>query len=156
MVELDRRTVDAALDAVRPVGLTRIEALAADAPLLDHRAGITPADIVLLCGVFGNITDSDIERTGDACTRLCATGGRVIRTGKRKAPDRMPLICGSSGRAASGASGSPARSSPRPWACTASAGGPGPLGRASTPSLSLARVPWPAAPWPALSEPSAL
>ncbi|WP_254075946.1 hypothetical protein [Streptomyces sp. P3] len=55
---------------------------------------MAPADIVLPCAVFGNITDPDIERTVDACTRLCATAGRVIRTRSRKAPGRVPLIRG--------------------------------------------------------------
>ncbi|MEH0544423.1 class I SAM-dependent methyltransferase [Streptomyces sp. B21-105] len=94
LVELDRHNVDAALDAVRSAGLAQVEVVAGDASLLDHYAGMAPADLVLLCGVFGNITDPDIERTVDACTQLCATGGRVIWTRNRKAPDRVPLICG--------------------------------------------------------------
>ena len=35
--------------------------------------------LVLACGIFGNIVDEDIERTIDACTRLCRTGGTVIQ-----------------------------------------------------------------------------
>ncbi|MDQ0831039.1 hypothetical protein QF032_002883 [Streptomyces achromogenes] len=93
LVELDPHNVDAAREAVRSAGLAQVEVVAADASLLDHYAGMAPADIVLLCGVFGNITDPDIERTVDACTQLCATGGRVIWTRNRKSPDRVPLIC---------------------------------------------------------------
>jgi hypothetical protein len=54
---------------------------------------MTPADLVLVCGVFGNITDQDIERTIGACCQLCQTGGTVIWTRARTAPDRVPLIC---------------------------------------------------------------
>jgi hypothetical protein len=52
-----------------------------------------PADVVLLCGVFGNITDEDIERTIDFCSQLCRTGGTVIWTRHRGTPDRVPLVC---------------------------------------------------------------
>jgi hypothetical protein len=93
LVELDPRNVDLAAKAARSAGLHGVEAIAADAALLDHYAGMAPAELVLICGVFGNIVDGDIERTIDACTQLCATGGRVIWTRNRRSPDRVPLIC---------------------------------------------------------------
>jgi hypothetical protein len=52
-----------------------------------------PADLVLVCGVFGNITAEDTERTVGACTQLCRTGGTVIWTRVRTKPDQVPLIC---------------------------------------------------------------
>ena len=52
-----------------------------------------PADLVLVCGVFGNITDADIERTVGYCTQLCAHGGTVVWTRGRWAPDLLPQIC---------------------------------------------------------------
>jgi hypothetical protein len=67
--------------------------VAADAALTDQYRGMVPADLVLVCGVFGNITDGDIERTVDSCSQLCKTGGTVIWTRHRDAPDRVPLIC---------------------------------------------------------------
>jgi hypothetical protein len=79
--------------SARSAGLHGIEVLAADAALLDHYDGMAPADVVLICGVFGNIADPDIERTINACTQLCKSGGRVIWTRNRKSPDRVPLIC---------------------------------------------------------------
>jgi hypothetical protein len=36
----------------------------------------------------------DIERTVGTCCQLCQTGGTVIWTRERSAPDRVPLICG--------------------------------------------------------------
>ncbi|MER5184888.1 SAM-dependent methyltransferase [Streptomyces sp. NPDC002896] len=93
LVELDPKNVDLAAAAARSAGLHEVEAVAADAALLDHYDGMAPADIVLICGVFGNIADPDIERTVDASTQLCKTGGRVIWTRHRKDPDRVPLIC---------------------------------------------------------------
>jgi hypothetical protein len=93
LVELDPANVAAATETAAALGLPGVEAVTADAALLDHCADLVPADLVLLCGVFGNITDADIERTVDACTQLCAPGARVIWTRHRKAPDRVPLIC---------------------------------------------------------------
>ncbi|MGW7540281.1 methyltransferase domain-containing protein [Streptomyces sp. NPDC054770] len=93
LVELDPRNVESAAETARSAGLQGIEAVAADAALLDHYAGMAPADVVLICGVFGNIADPDIERTVSACPQLCRTGGRVIWTRNRKPPDRVPLIC---------------------------------------------------------------
>lgn len=93
LVELDPKNVEVAAGAARAAGLGGVEAVAADAALLDHYAGLVPADLVLVCGVFGNIADPDIERTIDACRQLCGSGGRVIWTRHRKDPDRVPSIC---------------------------------------------------------------
>ncbi|MFG2132358.1 class I SAM-dependent methyltransferase [Streptomyces sp. NPDC048751] len=93
LVELDPENVALAAEAARAAGLDEVDVVAGDAALLDHYEGMTPADIVLVCGVFGNIADPDIERTIDACTQLCRSGGRVIWTRNRKDPDRVPLIC---------------------------------------------------------------
>ncbi|MFJ6086265.1 class I SAM-dependent methyltransferase [Streptomyces sp. NPDC092369] len=93
LVELDPQNTDLAASAARSAGLHQIETVTADAALLDHYAGLAPADLVLICGLFGNITDQDIERTIDACAQLTRTGGRVIWTRHRKTPDRVPLIC---------------------------------------------------------------
>lgn len=93
LVELDQENAALAAEAARAAGLDQVEVVAADAALTDHYQGMAPADLVLVCGVFGNIADPDIRRTVSACTRLCRTGGRVIWTRHRKAPDRVPLIC---------------------------------------------------------------
>jgi hypothetical protein len=93
LVELDRRNTAVAEETCEAAGLHQIEVVTADAALTDHYRGMVPADIVLVCGLFGNITDEDIERTIDSCPRLCATGGTVIWTRDRFAPDRIPLIC---------------------------------------------------------------
>jgi hypothetical protein len=48
---------------------------------------------VLACGVFGNITADDVERTVACCARLCAAGGTVVWTRGRFEPDLVPQIC---------------------------------------------------------------
>ena len=45
------------------------------------------------CGLFGNLTDADIERTVGYCTQLTARGGTVVWTRGRWAPDLLPQIC---------------------------------------------------------------
>ncbi|GAB2971259.1 class I SAM-dependent methyltransferase [Saccharothrix stipae] len=93
LVELDPRNTAVAEAAARAAGLTGVEVLTADASLTDHYRDLAPADLVLVCGVFGNITDEDVERTVEHCTRLCATGGTVVWTRHRGAPDLVPTIC---------------------------------------------------------------
>ncbi|MGW2834840.1 class I SAM-dependent methyltransferase [Streptomyces sp. NPDC001286] len=93
LVELDERNVEAARHAARAAGLPGIEVVAGDASCTDHYRDLAPADLVLLCGVLGNLTDADVERVLDHCTRLCRTGGTVVWTRNRKAPDLVPQVC---------------------------------------------------------------
>ncbi|WP_329124497.1 methyltransferase [Streptomyces sp. NBC_01465] len=93
LVELDPQNVAAAAETVKAAGLHRVEVVAGDASLTDQYADMTPADLVLICGLFGNITLADIERTVDHATRLCAQGATLVWTRNRKAPDRFPQIC---------------------------------------------------------------
>ncbi|MHC3469098.1 methyltransferase domain-containing protein [Streptomyces sp. 7R007] len=95
LVELDERNVAAARAAARDAGLPGVEVFAGDASLTDSYAGMVPADLVLVCGVLGNITDADVERTLEYCTRLCRTGGTVVWTRSRQIePDLVPRVCG--------------------------------------------------------------
>ncbi|WP_220448215.1 class I SAM-dependent methyltransferase [Nonomuraea diastatica] len=93
LVELDPRNTALAEETARASGLGQVEVITADAALTDHYQGMAPADIVLVCGVFGNITDEDVERTVGTCTQLCRTGGTVIWTRHRRPPDLVPQIC---------------------------------------------------------------
>jgi hypothetical protein len=83
LVELDPRL--AARAAARaPSGITVARA---DAGLTDAYSGAVPADLVLCCGVFGNIGDGDVERTIRALPTLCAPRATVIWTRHRRPPD---------------------------------------------------------------------
>ncbi|MEV6701561.1 class I SAM-dependent methyltransferase [Streptomyces sp. NPDC051453] len=93
LVELDPRNTAAALERIGRAGLCQVEVVTGDAALIDRYEDVAPADLVLVCGVFGNITEADIERTIGACSQLCKTGGTIIWTRHRAAPDRVPLIC---------------------------------------------------------------
>jgi hypothetical protein len=55
-------------------------------------ADVLPAGILLLCGMFGNVTDRDIQRTVQAAPALCQAGATVIWTRHRRPPDLTPQI----------------------------------------------------------------
>ncbi|MBD0738458.1 class I SAM-dependent methyltransferase family protein [Streptomyces sp. CBMA29] len=94
LVELDPRNTEQARAAARAAGLDGVEVVTGDASLTDHYRGMAPADLVLICGLFGNITDAHIERTIDTAPQLCATGGTVIWTrGRTPVADRVPMVC---------------------------------------------------------------
>jgi hypothetical protein len=80
LVELDPQIADAARAAATAAGLTRMAVLTADAGLTDSYAEAVPADVVLVCGVFGNIADDDVRRTIAHLPCLCAPGATVIWT----------------------------------------------------------------------------
>ena len=80
LVELDRRNAAAARDAIAGLGLHCLEVVKGDAGLSDSYEGATPAELVLACGIFGNVTNEAIERTVRFLPSLCATGGWVIWT----------------------------------------------------------------------------
>lgn len=69
-----------------------IEVLCADAGASGSYAGAVPADLVLVCGVFGNITEADMMQTIDLLPTLCAPGATVIWTRHRRPPDVTPTV----------------------------------------------------------------
>jgi Putative methyltransferase len=92
LVELDPRNVEHARQAAAAAGLDAVGVLAADAGRADSYAGAVPAQIVVACGIFGNITDADISATVAALPGLCAPGAGVIWTRHTLAPDLNPAI----------------------------------------------------------------
>ena len=78
LVELDERNVALARQAAQAAGLPGVEVLQADAGITDACAGAVPAQVVVACGIFGNITDSDIRATVAALPGLCAPGALVL------------------------------------------------------------------------------
>jgi hypothetical protein len=92
LVEIDPRNVTFARASADAAGLADVEIVEADAGMTDAYAGAAPADIVLCCGVFGNITGRDIERMVNAFPTLCSAAGLVIWTRNRLPPDLTPKI----------------------------------------------------------------
>jgi hypothetical protein len=92
LVELDPRNVAAARRAAAAAGLDGVEVTQADAGQADVYAGAVPARTVVACGVFGNLADTDIQRTVAALPGLCAPGAGVIWTRHTLAPDLTGAI----------------------------------------------------------------
>lgn len=93
LIELDAELAAAAKRSADAAGLSRVEVVTGDASLTDRYVDAVPADLVLICGVFGNITDADIERVIGYCAQLCAAGATVIWTRHRDEPDLIPRVC---------------------------------------------------------------
>jgi hypothetical protein len=69
-----------------------LDFLIGDAALTDNYLGAVPADLVLACGIFGNISDDDIAATVHAMPAFLAPSGYVIWTRHRGEPDLVPII----------------------------------------------------------------
>jgi hypothetical protein len=87
LVELDERNADTARETAAQSGLNRVEVRVADAALTENYAGYVPADVILACGIFGNISKEDIKRTVEQLPSLAAPTATVLWTRGRFAPD---------------------------------------------------------------------
>ncbi len=69
-----------------------VEVRQADAAQSDVYSDAVPANLVLLCGIFGNINDADVRTVIEEAPQLCAPGAEVIWTRHRGEPDLTPSI----------------------------------------------------------------
>jgi hypothetical protein len=63
LIEADARNADLAIDGAARAGLERVHVRQADAGVVASFADVLPADVLLLCGIFGNVSAADIKRT---------------------------------------------------------------------------------------------
>jgi hypothetical protein len=95
LVELDPALVAFARARAEAVGVGRqVRVVQGDASLSHWYAEDVPAELVLVCGVFGNISAPDITATIGALRSFCARGSQVIWTRHRRPPDATPAIRG--------------------------------------------------------------
>ena len=95
LVELDAALVAFARGRAAEAGVAdQIEIVHGDASLVRSYAGALPADLVLVCGVFGNISDGDIRATVSRMPAFCAPGGTVVWTRHTRPPDLTPSVRG--------------------------------------------------------------
>jgi hypothetical protein len=78
LLELHPGIADRARAAAAATGLAGVEVRTVDAGTTDAYAGAVPADVVLLVGIFGNISDEDLGRTIHAAPQLCAPGATLL------------------------------------------------------------------------------
>jgi SAM-dependent methyltransferase len=71
---------------------TGIEVRCADAGRSVHWLDVTPVDLLVLAGIFGNITDDDIARIVRSVPALVRPGGHVVWTRHRRGDDITPQV----------------------------------------------------------------
>lgn len=87
LVELDPDNAETARREAAEAGLGGVQVVTGDASTSSAYGGAVPAHLILACGVFGNITDADIQVTVATLPSLAAVGATVIWTRHRKPPD---------------------------------------------------------------------
>jgi hypothetical protein len=92
LVELDPDLVATARAAADAAALSQVHVTQADASITSAYTPLLPADIVMICGVFGNISEDDIHTTILELPHLCGTGATVIWTRHRRPPDLSPTV----------------------------------------------------------------
>lgn len=78
LVELHPEIALRARQAAAAAGLTAVQVRERDAGFSDAYAGAVPADIVLLVGIMGNISDDDLWRLVSVSPQLCAPDATLI------------------------------------------------------------------------------
>lgn len=92
LLEFDPRNVQRAEGSAMAADLDAFAVTCVDAGVSDAYVGAVPADLVLLCGVFGNIDDDDVQRLVRALPQLCTPDALVVWTCHRGEPDLTPTI----------------------------------------------------------------
>jgi hypothetical protein len=90
LIELDPGNVAAAKQSADAAGLRQVRVICGDASQTDSYINAVPADIVLACGVFGNISEGAIKFTIEHLPQFCSPGAVAIWTRGRNRP--MPQL----------------------------------------------------------------
>lgn len=78
LIEIDNDIAEKARIRAAEFGLSNIELRVADAGNTRSYVDAVPADLLLLVGIFGNISDADVEGTIKAAPQFCRHGATVI------------------------------------------------------------------------------
>ncbi len=92
LVEITPELTQRVRDVAAASGLDRVRVRTGDAGDPQVYADCAGVDLLLLAGVFGNISDTDVQRVIATLPMLCRAGARVIWTRHRKEPDLTPSI----------------------------------------------------------------
>jgi hypothetical protein len=92
LVEVDGGIAEIARQSAEQAELAQVAVRVAVAGEIASFDDALPADVLLLCGIFGNVSDHDIQRTVEAAPALCRPPATVIWTRNRRPPDLTPRI----------------------------------------------------------------
>ena len=86
LLEIDTENVGLARRLAAEAGLVNVTVIETDASTSDPYRPYVPADIVLACGIFGNISETDLQGTVRNLSMLCGDGAALIWTRHWKEP----------------------------------------------------------------------
>jgi len=86
LIEVHPGIAARAARAAAAAGL-RVDLRVTDAGTTDAYAGAVPADVVLLVGIFGNLSDADRQRTIRTAPQFCRPGATLLWSRGRDAGD---------------------------------------------------------------------
>lgn len=93
LIEFDPAIAQIARDSVAAAGLDgTVEVVTGDAADPANFGDYAPANLLLLCGIFGNISDADIQNTVTLAKHLTAWQGTAIWTRHRHEPNLVDTI----------------------------------------------------------------
>ena len=96
LIDQERALIESGQDSANLSGIGhQLNFIVGDATLASSYKGIVPADLVLVCGVFGHVLKEDLPKLVQSLGGMCKTGGYVIWTRHAKAWDgeiHVPLI----------------------------------------------------------------
>ncbi|MNQ86568.1 hypothetical protein D3C85_1017660 [compost metagenome] len=92
LVEIDAKLARESERTASDKGLQNVTVVNGDASLLRIYSDVIPADLILLCGIFGNITNEDILNTIESLAQLSKQGTRVVWTRNLRHPEVVPMI----------------------------------------------------------------
>jgi hypothetical protein len=88
LVEIDPKLASRAIEAAEAQKLTGVEVRCNDAGAVESFVDVLPVDVLLLCGIFGNIDHSAVKRVVESVPNLVRVGGYVIWTRGGSEPDQ--------------------------------------------------------------------
>jgi hypothetical protein len=92
LVELDPSLAERSRATSRSLGLDGVDVVTADAGRTSTYSRAAPYDVVVCCGVFGNLSDHDVRAAVRGLSILVKPGGSALWTRHRLAPDLTPEI----------------------------------------------------------------
>jgi hypothetical protein len=92
LIEIDGRLCQDARDFAVQAGIGNIEVREDDASSTSAYVDVVPADVLMACGVFGNISDDDVHLTISRLPSLLSSNATVIWTRHRRRPDMTTAI----------------------------------------------------------------
>jgi hypothetical protein len=91
LIEVDP-TIAASARRAAAATEAQVEIRIADAGYTDAYVGAVPADLLLLVGIFGNISEADVRSTIAAAPQLCRPGATLLWSRGRDREDLNDLI----------------------------------------------------------------